>query len=500
LARKRKQTADNGKRQPTRPLRQAGELVLSLALAAGAALLIKWSIFDVYSIPTGSMEPVLQGREYSGDRVFCFKQAFRLREESGPERWEIFVFEFPPPRPGHEHAGTNYIKRCVGRPGEKVYVRDGDLWIVEPGSLQTRRAVKPPALQQSLWIPVYRSRFRRESEAALAHFWQRVETDGAWAFRDGALVGQARGAVHLTFRPGGGAPGPGEAAITDRHVKRQVVTFRCPAPGCGGLLRKTVRTQQLTAYCPRCGAFLTEADIEPTSFEHPGIPAHFGEQPSRASPYHAVRDLRLACRLRPLGDAGTVVLTLTTDRDAYEAHLPLGGGRARLLASGRTVAEGALAWPAGGASVSLWRWDGQVQLRLDGAVLLAAEAGESMPDLAQATRSSGAGLSLVGGAAAVDSIRLDRDIHYFFQDIADAGVYFGHFPLGAPAAARERDELQLRMNRDEYYFVPSGGYLALGDNQPTSNDSRAWGPVPAENLVGPALFIWWPPHRVRILQ
>ncbi len=35
-------------------------------------------------------------------------------------------------------------------------------------------------------------------------------------------------------------------------------------------------------------------------------------------------------------------------------------------------------------------------------------------------------------------------------------------------------------------------YLALGDNSAHSWDSRAWGPVPEKNLVGPALFVYWP--------
>lgn len=35
-------------------------------------------------------------------------------------------------------------------------------------------------------------------------------------------------------------------------------------------------------------------------------------------------------------------------------------------------------------------------------------------------------------------------------------------------------------------------YLALGDNSYESSDSRAWGPVPESNLVGPALFVYWP--------
>ncbi|MEM7383684.1 MAG: signal peptidase I [Verrucomicrobiota bacterium] len=35
-------------------------------------------------------------------------------------------------------------------------------------------------------------------------------------------------------------------------------------------------------------------------------------------------------------------------------------------------------------------------------------------------------------------------------------------------------------------------YFALGDNSAHSSDSRAWGEVPENNLVGPALFVYWP--------
>jgi len=85
--------------------------------------------------PVGGTMPVA-----NGDRILVLKCIYQFFE---PKRWDVIVFKNP------TEPDVNYIKRLVGRPGEKVQIIDGDVYI----NGQISR--KPPNVQNELWIPVY---------------------------------------------------------------------------------------------------------------------------------------------------------------------------------------------------------------------------------------------------------------------------------------------------------------------------------------------------------
>jgi len=62
-------------------------------------------------------------------------------------------------------------------------------------------------------------------------------------------------------------------------------------------------------------------------------------------------------------------------------------------------------------------------------------------------------------------------------------------PCGAQNGCNLREEIT----------IPPDHYFMMGDNRGSSDDSRFWGPVPRDWIIGQAFFTYWPPDRIGLL-
>ncbi len=85
---------------------------------------------------------------------------------------------------------------------------------------------------------------------------------------------------------------------------------------------------------------------------------------------------------------------------------------------------------------------------------------------------------------------------YVKHSAAYPNMYRDNFPRRDPMVAdpeilpRALDMLE-RYARDGELVVPTGFIFAMGDNRDNSADSRYWGLVPRENVVGTPVIIYW---------
>ncbi|WP_421852254.1 signal peptidase I [Oricola sp.] len=110
-----------------------GELISVIFQALILALIIRTLLFQPFSIPSGSMRPTL----LEGDYLFVSKLSYGYSRHSLPFSPNLFpgrVWSGDPARGDvavFKHPVTNivFIKRVIGLPGERIQVRDGQVFI-----------------------------------------------------------------------------------------------------------------------------------------------------------------------------------------------------------------------------------------------------------------------------------------------------------------------------------------------------------------------------------
>lgn len=89
-------------------------ILVCVVIAVAAAILITHFVANHTTVEGNSMEPCLG----NGDELIVEKVSY-LTEK--PERFDVVVFKF--------NENTNYIKRIIGLPGEKVRIEEGKIYI-----------------------------------------------------------------------------------------------------------------------------------------------------------------------------------------------------------------------------------------------------------------------------------------------------------------------------------------------------------------------------------
>ncbi len=105
-------------------IKEIKEWLEAIVVAAILAFFIRAFVFEIYKIPSGSMEPTLQ----IGDRILVVKYPYgpripfsgkHLPAMKEPKIGDVIVFIYP------EDPTRNFVKRLVGKGGDTIEIKNG---------------------------------------------------------------------------------------------------------------------------------------------------------------------------------------------------------------------------------------------------------------------------------------------------------------------------------------------------------------------------------------
>jgi len=368
----------------------------------------------------------------SGHKILVNKFSYEM---SDPERWQVIVFKF--------NRQRNYIKRLVGLPGETIEIVDGD--VVIDGAISR----KPLSVQNQMWFPIHDSNVPELGLIESAWEWtegitglevprsaESVEDAIQFNALDGLSSMRYMRPIRNYYSYNGARGNPNSApavrdlsAIVDVKVKG---TDRNKDPAVWLDIRNGGVVYRLSLPIEKGAGEILRLDAE------------------------LAKLIRLPDDRREPDDGGIgdwsvfAQLSETTylERErSYQVEFAIADRQLRVVIDGHLIHE-----------EHLDPRDADAGLQPPH---IAGPNGEPLDtnDIAIRARHCGGDF---------ERIQLFRDIHY-----TSRGTHYVHAV-------------------SEPFYIPVDGYFALGDNSPSSLDSRAWGALSRQNLLGRGFVIFWP--------
>ena len=106
----------SSKKETNDPLKEMKEWIQAIVTAVVLALLIRTFLFEIILVDGSSMLPTL----HDADRIFVNKIGYII---GGPHHGDVVIFKTP------EDPHTNYVKRIIGLPGDRVRIQGGVVYV-----------------------------------------------------------------------------------------------------------------------------------------------------------------------------------------------------------------------------------------------------------------------------------------------------------------------------------------------------------------------------------
>ncbi len=403
-------------------------------------------------------EDVLESTNvHGGHKILVTKFAYAI---GSPERWDVIVFQFD--------QWKNYIKRLIGKPGERIDVWDGDIYV--DGKIE--RKYRHPRVQESLWRKISDSSIKERPIA---------EVPSAWAEVAPVTAG----------RPNA----PSKLAEWDADQLRWSVN--------------AADEVAILAYQRPIDNYYNYNLLAVTGKGRFGSPAAAIVGDRRVE--FVARPLRSGAAARSGGDRW-VGGEIRDGEFTYQFRLPVGEASPERPAILHRITNGAQnADPLRAAFEPADRAEASIALAPNVATAIAFEnlddraavfvEGELVLELEYTSVPEGTDLSRVRyeappnppAYAGPEAHTLHLVVANEQVELTDIRVYRDMYYLG------RWDDEGSSWSKSSYQ-LGDDQYLAMGDNGPSSSDGRVWGHVEGGALMGKALLVFWPIWEAKFIR